>query len=290
MIEMILINGLIMGGMYAILAMGFSLVFGVGRILNIAHTAFYMVTAFLIFISTNILRFPMLPSAIVSVFLVMGLGMVCFWLFFDRVKEHETALIIIGISLALLFQEILLLIFGGSYRGIKPFVDGLVLVGDASFTYQQVLAIVASVITLTGVWIILKKTSLGLAIRSISQDREVANLMGIQVDRICLITFGISAGLAAIAGVVVAPIFMVHPLMWANPLIIILAATVLGGMGSIKGSVIASFILGYAETIVVFMVPEGSFLRGAVSMAIMISTLLIRPEGLFGVIFEEELL
>jgi len=290
MIKMIIINGLVLGGMYAILAIGFSLVFGVGRILNMAHTAFYMVTAFLIYVAANIFNFPRLPAAILSILIVGLFAMMCYKLLFDRVKEHETAIMIIGIALAMLFQEVLLLIFGGHYSGIKPFIAGFVTITGVSVTYQQLLAIAATIATLAGIWILLKKTTLGLAVRSISQDREIANLMGINVGWICMVTFGISACLAGVAGVVIAPIFMVHPLMWVNPLIITLAAIVLGGMGSIKGGVIAAFILGYAETTVIFVVPEGSFLRGAVSMAIMIPALLLRPEGLFGVVFEEELL
>jgi branched-chain amino acid transport system permease protein len=103
-----------------------------------------------------------------------------------------------------------------------------------------------------------------------------------------MLTVGISVALAAIAGVVVAPVFVVDPLMWLSPLVTMLAIVVLGGLGSIKGSLIGAFIIGYVEAITVFVVPSGAFLKGAVALSIMVIVLLIRPEGLFGVVFEEE--
>ena len=137
-------------------------------------------------------------------------------------------------------------------------------------------------------WLLLSKTKLGMSIRAVDQDREIANVMGINVTKTSMQVMGISVILAGVAGAVTAPTIMVNPLMWTNPLVIVLSAVVLGGLGSIKGSAIAAFILGYAETLVVFLVPDGSFLRGAVSLIAMVLVLLIRPEGLFGVAFEEE--
>jgi len=284
----ILINGLLSGGVFAILALGFSLVFGVAKILNIAHSAFYMVSAFLIFIAAQILGLPLLLSALLAILITSIIGMVCYKLLFDRVKERETAVMIIAIALAMLFQEILLLIFGGHQRRIPPFVPGYMEIFDVRFSYQHLIAIAAAGIILLGIRLLLSRTKLGNAIRAVAQDREIANVMGINVNRIFMITMGLSAGLAAVAGAVVANIFMVNPLMWVQPLIVVLAAVVLGGLGSIKGSIIASFILGFAETAVVFLAPGGSFLRGAVSLSVMVIVLLVRPEGLFGVAFEEE--
>ncbi|NLC77017.1 MAG: branched-chain amino acid ABC transporter permease, partial [Clostridia bacterium] len=139
-----------------------------------------------------------------------------------------------------------------------------------------------------GVWLLLSRTNLGLAIRVTAQDREVANLMGINVSLISMITMGLATMLAATAGALVAPIFVLEPRMWLQPLTVVLAIVVLGGMGSLKGSIYGALIIALVETLVVFLIPMGSFLRGAVALAIMIAILLIRPEGLFGVSFEGE--
>ena len=188
----------------------------------------------------------------------------------------------------MLFQEVFLLMFGGDYKGISPFIIGFVDVANVKVTYQSLLVIIVSIAALVGVWVMLSKTNLGISIRAVAEDMEVANLMGINVGRISMIVVGISAVLAGIAGAVTAPIFMVHPLMWLHPLVIILAAVVLGGLGSVKGSIIASFIMGYAEISVIYLVPKGAFLGGVVSLSVMVTILLIRHEGLFGIAFEEE--
>jgi branched-chain amino acid transport system permease protein len=132
------------------------------------------------------------------------------------------------------------------------------------------------------------KTKLGLAIRSTAQDREVANLMGINEARLAMITMGISVGLAAFTGAIVVPLRILEPQMWTPPLIMMMAVVVLGGLGSLKGSFIGAYILGFAEAMVVFLAPMGAFLKGSVALSVMILVLLMRPEGLFGVYFEEE--
>lgn len=284
----IFINGVAYGGMIAILAVGFSLVFGVAKIINMAHTAFYMVAAFIMYYATSKLNIPIWGSAVIGILLTSLFGIVCYRLFYDRIKEHETAVMIISIALALLFQEILLLTYGAEYYRIPAFIPGFVAIGEVNVSYKYIFAIIITLLTLAGLWFLLTKTRLGIAIRSIAQDREIANLVGIDVSQICMITMGISVALAGIAAAVVAPIFMVHSFMWMPPLVMVLAAVVLGGLGSIKGSVIAAFILGFAETLVTFLIPGGSFLRGAVSLGVMVLVLIIRPEGLFGVVFEEE--
>ncbi len=284
----ILINGLIVGGIYALLAVGFALIFSVARILNMAHTAFYMVSAYLIFVGTSMLHLPLFPSILLAVVVTVILGILCFYLFFDRIKEHEFAVMIIAVAIASLFQEILLLIFGGTIRAIPHIAEGFLDIGGTNVSYQHIFAFFLSMLILIILWIMLSKTKLGNAIRAVAQDSEIANLMGIDVRRIYVIVMAISVGLAAVSAAVMGPIYMISPLMWGQPLVIVLAAVILGGAGSIGGAVVASFILGYAESIVVFMIPGGAFLGGAASMVVMVLVLLIRPEGLFGVIFEEE--
>ena len=284
----ILINGLMIGGVYAILAVGFSLVFGVAKMFNMAHTAFYMAAAFFTFIGISMAHLPLSLSIFLSIVTVVILGILCFVLFFDRVKEHESAIMIISISLAMLFQEIFLLTFGASFRNVPHFVLGFVEIFDIRVSFQCLFAIGSSAIILITLWLLLFKTKIGSAIRAVAEDTEIANLVGINTSRIYLIVMAISVMLAGLTAAIISPIFMITPFMWTQPLIIVLAAVILGGLGSIGGSVIGAFILGYAETFVTFLLPGGSFLRGAVSMSIMVGVLLIRPEGLFGVVFEEE--
>jgi len=288
MIEAVIINGLIIGGVYALLAVGFSLIFGVARIINLAHTAFYMLAAYLIYSFTSSLGLNLVLSVVLSVIAVTIIGVFSYKLVIARVREHETTVLIVTIALTMIIQESVLLGYGGEFRGVPSLISGFTEILGVKVTYQYILTFGIVLILLVGVWALLMKTKLGIAIRSTAQDREVANLMGIDVARTGMITMAIAVALAAIAGALVAPSFMAEPHMWTHPLVMVLAVVVLGGLGSIKGSLLGAFILAFAETLVVFYAPSGAYLKGAVALTIMLVVILIRPEGLFGVTFEEE--
>ncbi len=288
MLQDILVTGLVNGGVYALLAIGFSLIFGVARIVNIAHTAFYMLAAYCFY--TLLVKFGLgfILSGLISVVGVTLLSVLCYRLVIQPVREHEAAVLIATIALGLIFQELMLISFGGNYLGIPSTLEGSVRLGGVAIPYQRMLILIVAAAMLATVWFLLYRTRLGLAIRSTANDLEVANLMGMNVQRVAMATVAISVALAAVAGVVVAPVFVVDPFMWLAPLVTMLAIVVLGGLGSLKGSLIGALIIGYVEAITVFALPGGAYLKGAVALLIMVVVLLVRPEGLFGVVFEEE--
>jgi branched-chain amino acid transport system permease protein len=288
MILDIITSGLINGSVYALLAIGFSLIFGAARIVNLAHTAFYMVASYCIYYATHKMGIHPVLAMLVAIILVTLIGLICYKLFIDPIREHEAAVLIATIALAMAMQETMLLIFTGDFLSVPALVKGYLNVIGVKIAYQQLLTIGVALLILAGVWAVLMKTRLGLAVRSTAQDREVANLMGMNESRVAMITMGISVGLAAFAGAVVVPLAVVNPHRWMHPLIFMLAVVVLGGLGSLKGSFVGAYILGFAESIVVFLLPMGAFLKGSVALSIMILVLVIRPEGLFGVAFEEE--
>ncbi len=284
----IIITGLITGSMLALLAISFSLIFGVARIVNIAHTAFYMVAAYCIFSLTGKFGLNPVVGMMIAVVVVTVLGLLAYKFLIDPIREHEAAVLIATIALALIFQEAVMLIFTGDYRTVSALIEGYFIVTGVKVFYQQVLTFGVVLALLAVLWFLLMKTKLGLAIRSTAEDREVANLMGMNDSRLAMITMGISVALAGFTGAVIAPLTVLSPFMWMEPLIMMMAVVVLGGLGSIKGSFVAAYILGFTEALVVFMIPKGAFLKGSVALTIMILVLLIRPEGLFGVSFEEE--
>jgi branched-chain amino acid transport system permease protein len=288
LLQDILVTGLVNGGVYALLAIGFSLIFGVARIVNIAHTAFYMLAAYCFYALLVKSGLGFLPAALVAVVGVTVLSVICYRLVIEPVREHEAAVLIATIALALIFQELMLLSFGGHYLGIPSTLEGGVRLLGVSIPYQRMLILVVAAAMLLVVWFVLYRTRVGLAIRATANDLEVANLMGMNVHRVAMITVALSVSLAAVAGVVVAPVFVVDPFMWLAPLVTMLAIVVLGGLGSMKGSLIGALAIGYIEAITVFTLPAGAYLKGAVALAIMVAVLLVRPEGLFGVAFEEE--
>jgi branched-chain amino acid transport system permease protein len=288
MILDILITTLINGSTYALLAIGFSLVFGVARIVNIAHTAFYMVAAYCIYFVTFKLGMPPVIGMLSGVVVATLIGLITYKIFIDPIREHEGAVLIATIALAIALQEVMLLIFSGDYLSVPPLVPGYFTSFGVKVFYQQLITVISALLMLALLRAWLMKTRLGLAIRATAQDREVANLMGMNESRVAMVTVGVSIALAGFTGAVIVPLTIVEPFMWLHPLIMMLAVVVLGGLGSIKGSFVAAYILGFAEAMVVFLLPMGAFLKGSVALSIMILVLLIRPEGLFGIAFEEE--
>src|SRR3970040_1109698 len=287
MFQDILVTGLVNGGVYALLAIGFSLIFGVARIVNIAHTAFYMLAAYCFYVLLTKTGLGFLLSGLISITAVTLLSVICYRLVIEPVREHDAAVLIATLALALVFQELMLFVFGGNYLGIPSTLEGAVIILGVSIPYQRLLILVVAAVMLLAVWFVLYRPRPGLAIRATPNDLEVANLMGMNVNRIAMATVAISVALASVAGVVVAPVYVVDPFMWLAPLVTMLAIVVLGGLGSLKGSLIGALIIGYVEAITVFAVPAGAYLKGAVALLIMVIVLLVRPEGLFGVVFEE---
>jgi branched-chain amino acid transport system permease protein len=288
MLQDILVTGMVNGGVYALLALGFSLIFGVARIVNIAHTAFYMLAAYALYALAVKMELPLAAAIPLAVIGVVAIAIACHKLVIEPVRQHEAAVLIATIALALIFQESLLIAFGGHYLGVPSVADGFASILGVRVSYQRLVVLAAAAVVLVATWLLLKRTRLGLAIRATANDVEIANLMGMNADRVAMLTVAISAALAAVAGVVVAPVFVVDPFMWLAPLVTVLAIVVLGGLGSLKGSLVGAFIIGFVEAITVFAVPAGAYLKGAVALTIMVVVLLVRPEGLFGVAFEEE--
>jgi branched-chain amino acid transport system permease protein len=288
MIEGIIISTLVRGGVYALLALGFSLIFGVARVLQLAHTAFYMLAAYGIFTFADMLGWDPIWAVSASIIITTGLGLLTYKLFIDRVREHHVTVMLITLALAMVFQEIMLIAFGGHYRSAPAFVEGYWEILGVKVSYQNFLIFGGALVVLLIVWLLLSKTKLGIAIRATAQDTEIANLMGINVSTILFAVMGIATALAAVAGVLVAPTLILEPHMLWPPFVMVMAIITLGGLGSVKGSVIGAFILAFVEVLVVFLVPTGAFLKGAVALLVMVAVLVVRPEGLFGIVFEEE--
>jgi branched-chain amino acid transport system permease protein len=284
----IFITGIINGSTYALLAIGFSIIFGAARIINLAHTAFYMVAAYCIYFFTSNLGVNPVWGMIIAIILVFLLGILIYQLLLRPIREHDAAVMIATIAMAMAMEELMSHFFSGSFLSVPSLIKGFATIFGTKIFYQQILTFCAALIVQIILWILMMKTRLGLAIRSTAQDREVTNLMGINESRVAMWTMGISVGLAAFTGAIIVPLTVIDPHMWTPPLIMMMAVVVLGGLGSLKGSFIGAYILGFAEALVVFLVPAGAFLKGSVALSIMILVLIIRPEGLFGVTFEEE--
>jgi len=288
MAEQIIIGTLVTGSVYALLAVGFSLIFGNARVINMAHTGFFMLAAYGLYYFIRRLGLDMAWAIIITLPAVTIVGILAYRFLINPIREHHAAVLLMTVAIVLVFQEAMTAVFSSKYWSIPTLIPGFTNILGVSVLNQNllVLGVVAAVIV--AVWLVLSKTKLGIALRATAQDAEVATLMGISVPRTLMITMGIATFLAAVAAVVVTPVSTIFPAMWAAPLVSVLVIVVLGGLGSVKGSIIGAFIIALVEVSVAVLMPQYSYLKVVFSILAMVIVLIVRPGGLFGVIFEEE--
>jgi branched-chain amino acid transport system permease protein len=279
---------LVTGGVYALLAIGFSLIFGNARVINLAHTGFFMLAAYGLWYFIRQLGIDTVWAILITVPSVTLLGILAYKYLINTIREHHAAVLLLTIALAMVFQELMEWIFSSLYWAVPALIPGFTEILGVRVLNQHLLTLGIVVVVIVVVWLILTKTKLGIALRATAQDAEVANLMGISVPRTLMITMGIATALAAIAAVAVAPIWTIHPAMWTPPLVMVMVIVVLGGLGSIKGAIIGAFIIAFVEVLVSTLMPNYAYLKVVFAILAMVIVLSVRPGGLFGVVFEEE--
>jgi branched-chain amino acid transport system permease protein len=276
----ILVYGAVISAIYAMLAVGFTLIFGVARILNLAHGSFYALGAYATYTFTEVLHLPLLLAAVLAVAGVAAFGIAVERVLVRPLRRSSLAVLLITLAVALMVEQVLLLSFGSEARNVPSVINATYHFAGVDISAQRIFALVAAVLVLIGLWVFMQQTRLGAAILAVSQDAEAAQYMGIPSDRIYSIVMGLSAGIAAAAGILVAPFQTVIPGMGLLPLVKAFAIVVVGGLGSIPGSIIGALLLGYSETIIAFKVSiEWSQI---VSVAAVLITLILRPAGFFG--------
>ncbi len=276
----ILIVGAVSSAIYAMLAVGFTLIFGVARILNLAHGSFYALGAYGAYFFTTHLKLPLLPAALLAVALVALFGIVVERVLIRPMRKSQLAMLMITLAVALVIEQMLFLTFGSEYRNVPAFIDTKFTIGGVDVGGARLLALGVGTVLIAALWLFIQRTRLGSAILAISQDPVAAQYMGIPSDRIFAVVMGISAALAAAAGVLAGPFLTVQPTMWLLPIVKAFAIVVVGGLGSIPGSILAALMLGYAETIVAYMI--SSSWTEIVSVLATLLMLMFRPAGIFG--------
>jgi branched-chain amino acid transport system permease protein len=195
-------------------------------------------------------------------------------------RHSGLAVLMITLAMSLLIEQVLLLTFGSEYQNVQSLVSEKVMVFGVDIGGQRLLALGVSVVVISGLWLFIHNTRLGNAILAVSQDLEGAQYMGININRVFASVMGLSAALAATAGVLVAPFLTVQPSMGLVPMTKAFSIVILGGLGSIRGSLLAAAVLGYSETLVGYLV--SSSLTELVSLVAILLALILRPAGLFG--------
>jgi branched-chain amino acid transport system permease protein len=284
-INVVLVRGAVGGAELILLAVGLSLAFGVAGILNISHGSAAMLAAyFFVVFAAEVFRIGILPAIVVSSILASLIALVTFRLTAYPLIGFRPAAVMVTASAGWILDRGITMTLGSRARALPSIVSGAVTVGVLKVTYSEILSVGVS-LGLFGVFaIFLKYAKTGKAMSAVSEDRETASLMGISVGRIYSVTIVIAALLAAVSGIIVtgSTTGTVTSDIWATSLTAALPIVVLGGMGSVKGTFVAAFIVSYADIIFTQVSPALVYIRGAVGMIIMVTILLVRPKGLFG--------
>jgi branched-chain amino acid transport system permease protein len=278
-----LIWGLAIGCVYILLATGLNLIFGVMKLVNFAHGQLLMIGAFIAWTVVNLTNMNAYIGLIVSMLTVAALGIVIERFTFRKVlgtdKLNE---IFVSLGLIYIFENAAMLIWGDKFNGqiVSPFGNASLTLGGLSITYDRIVAMFVVVGILVFLAFLLKKTKIGLAMRATSQRSITATLMGINVEKIYMFTFGLGAALAAAAGTLYGIIFSFNFQVGAMPTIVAFAIIILGGLGSIPGAIVGGLVYGIAEQMATLFL--GGIWANAVAFALLIIVLVIRPTGIFG--------
>ena len=284
----VLLAGLLLGGIYALVAIGLNLIFGVIRVVNFAQGEFVMLGMYGAFVAWNTLGLDPYLS-IPLVFPVMfALGMLVQRLVLQPLQNEPNMQIFATFGLLMLLQNLVLAITGGVALSIRSPVSALVVAaGPVQVSVARVVALAAASFACASLQWALRHTMGGRAVRAVAQDRRAARLMGIDVERTYMLTFGMGAALAGVAGTLLAPIYTLSPQIGGNFILAAFAVVVLGGLGSVPGAYVGGLLIGVTEALAGYYLDPA--LKQTVWFLLFIAVLVFRPSGLFGLAGAEEI-
>ena len=278
----LLANGVVNGASYVLVAVGLTLIFGILNIVNFAHGEFYMLGGYAAVMASTLLGLPLVPTLIVVVLCLAAFGMLAERVVFRPLGTQDpSTAIIASFGLSVLLQNGALLVFGAQPMMLKTDLASIpVHIGSVFLTGQRVLIVLVAMGVVTALFLVLRYTWTGRALRAMAQHPVVAQISGVNVRKVAVITFAIAGAMSGVAGALMSSVFLVQPT--SGGLLVLKAFTVviLGGMGSVAGAVLAGVGLGVVEAMVSGYIGNG--LRDMVGFFLVIAILLVRPQGLLG--------
>lgn len=274
------LNGLLVGANYLLIALGLSLIFSLGGVVNLAHGGFYAIGAYLVVLLTDHLGYP--AAFVVSPVAVAVLGILVERFLFRPFYREDPALgLLLTFGLAMVMEQALRMIFGATPRpfSIPPFLGGQVLIGDFIYSRYRFAILAVAIAVVVGLWFLLQRTPFGRVVRAGIQNPDMVGAMGISLMPYLSAVAALGMGLAGLAGVMMAPITGVHPAMGAEILIAAFVVVVIGGLGSFWGVIVAAVLVGVVRGLTVYFYPPAA---EASMYLLMVLVLLLRPRGLFG--------
>lgn len=278
-----LVNGISLGSIYALIALGYTMVYGIINLINFAHGDIYMIGAYIGFAATTFFCMGFIPALIVSMIMSAALGVVVEKVAYKPIrKSTRIAALITAISVSLFLEYGMMYFVKAETRTFPEVLPSKnIMMGNVIFNNKDIYIVMLTVVMMLALQYIIHKTKIGMAMRAASMDSEAAQLMGISVDNTISVTFALGSCLAGAAGVLVGVYYnSIDPLMGMMPGIKAFIAAVIGGIGIIPGAMFGGYLLGITETMV--SAYGYSLYKDAVAFAILILMLLIKPKGLFG--------
>lgn len=283
----LLVQGILMGSIYGLIALGLTLLFGIMRIINFAHGAFLMVSMYLAFLGVTVLKLNPYLTLVIVVPGMFVIGYLTNRLLVQPVLQKEAEVrepigaLVLTFGLGVILENGFLAIFGSNYESITTSFAGKTLeVGSVIVTLPRLYAFLLATIVTAIFYVFMQKTELGRIIRAVGQDRNAARLMGVNVEQIFSLSFGISLAVLGVAGVALIPFYNIHPSIGNIFGIMAFVTVLLGGLGSIPGAVIGGLLIGIVESTSTLFVPSN--LAPMIVLYSFLIFLFIRPAGLFG--------
>lgn len=278
-----MINGISLGSIYALIALGYTMVYGTIKLINFGHGEVYMMGAFTGFYLVTVLELNFILALIISMLTTALLGVLIERVAYKPLR-YSTRIVslITAIGVSYLLQNSMIYYLGPEVRAFpSPIPNKIFRVFGLVFNSKQLVVFFTTILVMVILQIIVRHTKMGKAMRAVSVNREAAQLMGINVDRVISFTFALGSGLAGVAGVLVGVYYnSISPMMGVTPGLKAFVAAVVGGIGSIPGAMVGGYLIGILETIVSFL--GGSMYKDAAVYALLIVILLVLPSGLFG--------
>ncbi|MCP4790606.1 MAG: branched-chain amino acid ABC transporter permease [Gammaproteobacteria bacterium] len=277
-----IVNSLIQGGFFALWAVGMVLVFGIMGVVNFAHGELVMVGAYAIWVLKAQMGMGYIPAVFIAVILVMLIGIFMERFLFRPKREDPLGGLINSIGILFILQVVALLVGGtGPAKQVTPAFPGTLILDEfMRIPHQRLFSLGVSIAALLILWFFLTRTKLGWSMRAVALDREAAALQGININRTSLIAMAISAGLAGLAGALMAPISNIYPHMGHNVIITAFIVTIVGGLGSLSGAVLAAFLYAILHTFVTAYF--SGTIASMVGLLLMVVVLIVKPTGIMG--------
>ncbi len=272
--------GLLTGILYILVALGLTLIYGILHIVNFAHGEIYMLGAMAVFYFHVVGGLPLAPTILVIVVLSLLFGLAIERGVFRSLRGQWLQLVVASVGISLVIQSVGWIVFGIQEKTVPTYVSGIVQFLGVRLPRERLLAAGVAVVLVTGLYLLVYRTKVGLAMRAIEEDEETARMLGVNANRVAALSVALGFVLAAVAGAFVAPIYSLNPGMGLEPILMSFLIIIVGGLGSITGTVLAGLLVGVLQSV-------GGVLFGAEAayglvFAVMIGVLVVRPAGLLG--------